>query len=93
METDPLSTCETSASLQRDFKASGCETLHFSFFALCAEDAELGDKQKKQTLNPHVELREFIHLYPRRGIYIHTSTNTTTNTFKVSLGRSRKVPL
>lgn len=33
--------------------------------ALYAEDADLMDKQKKQTLNPHIELREcFFPLWP-----------------------------
>lgn len=32
----------------------------FLFFFL--EDADLTDKQKKQTLNPHIELREYFFL-------------------------------
>uniref|UniRef100_A0A4W6F3X5 1-phosphatidylinositol 3-phosphate 5-kinase n=1 Tax=Lates calcarifer TaxID=8187 RepID=A0A4W6F3X5_LATCA len=32
------------------------EMLHF-YLLFCAEDADLADKQKKQTLNPHIELQ------------------------------------
>lgn len=35
----------------------------YDFFVLFgAEDADLTDKQKKQTLNPHIELREYFFL-------------------------------
>lgn len=34
-----------------------------TFLYFCgAEDADLTDKQKKQTLNPHIELREYFFL-------------------------------
>uniref|UniRef100_A0A3Q3GFN5 1-phosphatidylinositol 3-phosphate 5-kinase n=1 Tax=Labrus bergylta TaxID=56723 RepID=A0A3Q3GFN5_9LABR len=42
LDVDPLS--------ERDM-------LHLCFPVFCAEDADVGDKQKKQTLNPHIELQ------------------------------------
>lgn len=62
METDPLSKCSGLLKTGR-LKTFRCypwgEMFHFLFYE---EDADFTDKQKKQTLNPHIELREWFFL-------------------------------
>lgn len=67
MDTDPLSksSSQTTIEFTEDWKHLDniLEMKCLTFLYFCgAEDADLTDKQKKQTLNPHIELREYFFL-------------------------------